>query len=82
MGCLIDMEWKGCQSTEYWTHVMTFNFGLTHDLDLEFSTSNFEIAVSQGWLTWNKRDMSQYGVKPTLWPWAMTLTFDFQGQFM
>ena len=26
MGCPIDMEWKGCESTECWTHVMTFNF--------------------------------------------------------
>ena len=56
-GCLIDMERKGCESTECRTHVMTFNFDLTHDLDLEFSTSNFEIAVSQEWQgrsTWNK----------------------------
>ena len=52
---LIDM--KRCESTECWTHVVTFSFDLIHDLDLEFSTSNFEIAVSQEWegqLTWNK----------------------------
>ena len=42
MGCPIDMEWKGCESTECWTHVVTFNFDLTYDLDLGFSTSNFE----------------------------------------
>ena len=47
MGCPIDMEWKGCELTECWTHAVTFNFDLTHDLDLEFSTSNFEIAVCQ-----------------------------------
>ena len=41
MGCPIDMERKGCESTECWTHVVTFNFDLTCDLDLEFSTSNF-----------------------------------------
>ena len=72
MGCPIDMEGKGCELTECWTHVVTFNFDLTYDLDLEISTSNFEIAVSQeweGWLTWNERDMS-----------PMTLTLDFQGQ--
>ena len=34
-GCLIDMEGKGCESTECWTHVTTFNFDLSHDLDLE-----------------------------------------------
>ena len=62
MGCPINMEWKGCESTEYWIHIATLNFDLTYDLDLEFSTSNFEIAVSQEWvgrLTWNERDMSR-----------------------
>ena len=83
MGCPIDMEQKGCEATECWNQVATFNFDLTYDLDLEFSTSNFEIAVSREWggrLTWNERDMSRWGVLPTLWPWAMTLTLDFQGQ--
>ena len=62
MGCLIDMERKGCGSTECWTHVVTFNFDLTHDLDLEISMSNFEIAVSQEWegqSTCNDKDMSR-----------------------
>ena len=62
MGCPSDMEQKGCESTECRPHVVTFNFDLTHDLDLEFSTSNFEIAVSQEWedrLTWNERDVSR-----------------------
>ena len=61
MGCPIDMEQKGCESTECWAHVVTFNFYLTRDLDLEFSTSNFENAVSQEWevwLIWNERDVS------------------------
>ena len=61
MGCLIDMERKGCESTECWTHVVTLNFDLTHDFDLEFSTSNFETAVPKEWegrWTWNKKDMS------------------------
>ena len=81
--CLIEMEQIGCKLTECWTHDVTFNFDLTHDLHLEFSTSNFEIAVSQeweGWSTWNYRDMSRYCVIPTLWPWAMSLTLDLQGQ--
>ena len=41
---------------------MTLNFDLTHDLDLEFSMSNFKIAVSQeceGQLTWNEKDMNR-----------------------
>ena len=40
-------------------HAVTFNVHLTHDLDLGFSRSNFENAVSQEWkgrLTWNERD--------------------------
>ena len=49
MRCLLDMEQKGCESTECWTHVVTFDFDLTHDLDLEFSMSSFEIAVSHEW---------------------------------
>ena len=62
MGCLIDMERKWCESTECWTHLVTFNFDLSDDLDLEILTSNFEIAVSQEWegrLTWNEMDMSR-----------------------
>ena len=69
IGGPIDMERRGCESTERWIHVVTFNFDLTHDLDLEFSTSNFEIALSQEWegrSTWNERDMSRWDVIPTM----------------
>ena len=62
MGGQIDMERKGFESTECWTHVVTFNVYLFRDLDLGFSRSNFEKVVSQewdGWLTWNKRDVSR-----------------------
>ena len=45
MGGKIDMERKGFESTECWTHVVTLNFDLTHDLDLGFSRFNIEIAV-------------------------------------
>ena len=61
MGGPIDMERKGWESIECWTHVVTFNFDLNHDLDLGFSRQNIEIAVSQEWegrLTWNERDVS------------------------
>ena len=37
IGWPIDMGWKGCESIECWTHVVTFNLPLTHDLDLGFS---------------------------------------------
>ena len=85
MGCPIDMERKEYEPTECWTRAVTFNFELTHDLDLELSTSNFEIVVSWEWegrSTWNKTDMSQYGVIPTLWHWAMTLILDVQCQIL
>ena len=62
MGGPINMEPKGCESAECWTHVVTLNFDLTHDLDLEFSMSNFKMAVSQEWegrLTWNEKDMNR-----------------------
>ena len=49
MRWLIDMELKGCELIECWTHVVTFNVHLTHDHDLGFSRSNFENAVSQEW---------------------------------
>ena len=62
MGGQIDMERKGFESTECWTHVVTFNVHLFHDLDLGFSRSNFEKVASQEWdgrSTWNERDVSR-----------------------
>ena len=85
----IDMEWKGCESIGCYTHFVTLNVHFTHDLDLRFSRSNFENAVSQEWegrLTWNERDLSRQNVGPMLWlsmfTSSMTLTLDFQGQIM
>ena len=59
------------------------------DLDLGFSRSNFENAVSQEWegrLTWNKRDLSRQNFGPMLWlsmfTSSMTLTLYFQGQIL
>ena len=49
-GWPIDMELKRCESIECWTHAVTFNVHLTHDLDLGFSRSNCEKVVSgMGW---------------------------------
>ena len=62
MGWPIDMELKGCESIECWTHSVTFNVHLTHDLYLGFSRSNFEKVLSQEWdgrLTRNERDVSR-----------------------
>ena len=58
----IDMEQKRCESIGCYTHFVTFNIPLTHDLHLGFSRSNFENAESQEWkgrLTWNKSDVSR-----------------------
>ena len=62
MGWPIDMERKGCESIGCYIYFVTFNVHLTHDLDLGFSRSNFENAVSQEWkgrLTWNERDVNR-----------------------
>ena len=56
------MEWKGCDVIGCWPYYVILNYDLTHDLDLGFWRTSFEIAVSQereGRLTWNKRDLSQ-----------------------
>ena len=78
MGCPIHMERNGFESTECRTHVVTFNFDLTYDLDLEFSMSNFEIAVSQ---EYDRRLNGTKGIRVDkmfsllcdlelwLWPW-------------
>ena len=61
MGWPIDMESKGCE-LECWTHVVTFNVHLFRELDLGFSRSNLEKAISQEWdgrLTWNERDVGR-----------------------
>ena len=58
--CISRMGW--CESIECWTHDVTFNVHLFHDLDLGFSRSTFEKVVSQewdGWLRWNEREVSR-----------------------
>ena len=47
MGWLIDLEQKGCESIECWTHGVTFIVHLNHDLDLGFSRSNFSVAIDR-----------------------------------
>ena len=49
MGVTIDMEQKGCELIGSWTHFVTLNFDLTHDLDIGFSRSNLIKVVSQEW---------------------------------
>ena len=42
MGWPIYMELKGCESIECWTHAVTFNVHLTHDLYLYLSNLPFK----------------------------------------
>ena len=59
MGWRIDMELKGCESIECWTHVVTFNVHLTHDLDLGFSRSKA--------ITWTSDDLSYWRIYASLY---------------
>ena len=66
---------------------MTIGFDLGHDLDLEFTRSNIELAKSQQKmvrLPWNKKQKYRLISRPQMWPsgvsLAMTLTLNFQGQ--
>ena len=89
MGWPIDMELKGCESVECWTHVVTYNVHVIHDLDLGFSRSNFEKVISQEWdgrLTWNQREMWDYRMLHPCcdfqcphhpWPWPLIFKVKF-----
>ena len=72
---------------ELWAWNATFGFDLDHDLDLEFSRSNMEFAISQPkmvGLPRNKKQTYRLNSRPQMWPWgltlAMTLTLNFQAQ--
>ena len=56
------MKQKVSESIGSGTHFVALNFDLSHDLDLEFSRSDFEKAEFQEWegrLTWNERNVSR-----------------------
>ena len=66
---------------------VTIRFNLGHDLDLEFSRSNMDFAISQSemiWLPQNEKQTYQLNSRPEIWPigltLAMTLILNFQGQ--
>ena len=66
---------------------MTIGFDLGHDLDLEFSRSNMEFAISQPKMVRLPRKEKQtyrLNSRAQMWPsrltLAMTLTLNFQGQ--
>ena len=57
----IDMEQKGCESIECYTHFVTFNVPFTHDLDLGFQGQILKKSYQEwdGRFTWNERDVSR-----------------------
>ena len=66
---------------------VTIRYDLGHHLDLEFSRSNMEFAISQPKMVRLPRNKKQiYGLnfRPQMWPsdltLAITLTFNFQGR--
>ena len=66
---------------------MTIRFHFGNDLDLEFSRSNVEFAISQPKmirLPWNKKQTYWLNSRHLMWPFglnlAMTLTLSCQGQ--
>ena len=66
---------------------MTIEFDLGHNLDLEFSRSNIELAISQPkMMRWPQNEKQTYRLisRPQMWPsgltLATTLTLNFKGQ--
>ena len=88
MGWLIDMELKGCESIECWTHVVTFNVHLAHDFDLGFSGSTLKmLSLRNVRADWHgKKAMSvnrmlhplcDFQFWPQLWPWPWIFKVKF-----
>ena len=78
---------KASISIELYGSNVTIGFDLGHDLDLEFSSSNPEFAISQPKmvrLPLNEKQTYLLNSRAQLWPsgltLAMTLTLNFQGQ--
>ena len=59
------------------TSIVTIRFDLGHDLDLEFSRSNMEFAISQPnmvRLPQNEKQTCRLSSRPHMWPMGLTLT--------
>ena len=79
------MKQKANISIELYASNVTIGFDLHHDLDLEFSRSNMEFAISQSKMVWLQRNKKHpYQLMPQMWPsdltFTMTLTLSFQGK--
>ena len=80
----IATKWKANISIDLKASNVSIWFDLCHDLDLEFSRSNMEFAISlpkMVWLPWNEKQTYWLNSRPQMWPMdltlAMTLTFEF-----
>ena len=68
---LIAMKWKANIWIKLWASNVTNRFDLRHDLDLEFSRSDIEFAISQPkmvWLSWNEKQTYWLHSRPQMWP--------------
>ena len=80
-------KWKANTLIDLKTSNVTIRFDLGHDLDLEFSRSNMELAISLPKIVRLPRNEKQtywLNSRPQMWPpdltLAVTLTLNFQGQ--
>ena len=91
----LSQKWSNCHETKSkhidWTLGLKCDHWVWprpwpwHDLDLEFSWSNMEFAISQSKmvrLPWNEKQTYQLNWGPQMWPLGLTLamTLTFQGQ--
>ena len=89
----LSQKWFDCHETKSkhidWTLGPKWDHRVDrgHDLDLEFSRSNMEFAISQPkmvWLPRNKKQTYRLNTRPQMWPsgltLTMTLTLNFHGQ--
>ena len=84
MGCPIDMERKGCESTECWTHVMTFSFSRTMTLTLNFQRQILELLYPRNGsvVRHETKEIWVCRVLYLICDFELTLTLDFQGQIV
>ena len=74
-------------SIQLWASNVTIGFDLGHDIDLEFSRSNMEFAISQQnmvRLPRNEKQTYRLKFRPQMWLYSLTLavslTLNFQGK--
>ena len=77
-------KWKANILIECKASNVTIRFDLGHDLDLDFSRSNVEFAISQPKmvrLPRNKKQTYRMNSRPQMWPMGLTLAVTFIFEF-